>query len=48
MRASRVLVVTAVCAAVLATGYALAPEPVPALELVTPVSAPAEPQEAAP
>lgn len=38
MRASRVVVVAVCCAATLAVGYALAPEPVPTLELVTPVS----------
>lgn len=38
MRASRVVVVAAGCAAILAVGFALAPEPVAPLQLVTPVT----------
>ncbi|WP_291380103.1 hypothetical protein [Demequina sp.] len=48
MRASRVVVVATACAAILAVGYVLAPEPTPALELVTPASTPADDQEASP
>lgn len=40
MRATRVLVVAGVCAAIVAVGYAAAPEPLPALQLVTPSAAP--------
>lgn len=38
MRATRAVTVAVVCAAILAAGYAVAPEPLPALELVTPAS----------
>lgn len=40
MRATRVLVVAGVCTAIVAVGYAAAPEPLPALELVTPSTTP--------
>ena len=46
MQVSRVLVVAVTCAAILAVGYALAPEPLPALQLVTPVTSQAPEGEA--
>jgi hypothetical protein len=38
MRASRVAAIAVTCAAILTAGYVAAPEPVPALQLVTPVT----------
>jgi hypothetical protein len=40
MRATRVVTVAVVCGAILAVGFVAAPEPLPALELVTPASTP--------
>jgi len=49
MRATRAVAVAVVCAAIVAVGYAAAPEPLPTLELVTPASTSAtDTQEATP
>lgn len=49
MRATRVVAVAVVCAAIVVVGYAAAPEPLPALELVTRASTSAtDTQEATP
>lgn len=47
MRASRAVIVGALCAVILGVGYAAAPEPLPALELVTPASTATTPSEEA-
>ena len=40
MRATRAVAVAGVCGAIIAIGFAAAPEPLPRLELVTPASTP--------
>ena len=48
MRATRAWAVAALCVAILAVGYAAAPEPLPTLELVTPSSTTTPSEEASP